>query len=247
MATSRGSTHCKPSTPVDEIRRLGINNVTASAILIFLLLVPRRAATLLLVAIAACTSASAQPVIFSNPDQFLVDKETDFVAIVTVTRVENRWVVLPDGDHVPIVIADSTMDEVLSGTAWPVGRTESTMQFDYNDLRRSPARFAHESMDIVRAVVRQSQNNKPPVAERSRNAASLPGLSSRLGRGPLSAPLLDGLADPDPEVRRIVIEALALAGNPDAVKALNTLVTDRDVDVRAAVRKAIAQLGPIDR
>ena len=107
-------------------------------ILTFLLLGTCRVATLLLVVIAACTSASAQPVIFSNPDQFLVDKETDFVAIVTVTRVENRWVVLPDGDHVPFVIADSTMEEVLSGPAWPVGRTESTMQFDYNDLMFDP-------------------------------------------------------------------------------------------------------------
>ena len=113
--------------------------------------------------------------------------------------------------------------------------------------RRSPARFAHESMDIVRSVVRQSQNKKPAVAERSRNAASLPRLLSRLGRGPLPAPLLDGLADPEPEVRRIVIEALALAGNPDAVKALNSIVKDRDIDIRAAARKAIAQLGPIDR
>ena len=57
---------------------------------------------------------------------------------MTFTRVENRWVVLPDGDHVPVVVADCNMEEVLAGTAWPVGGTESTMQFDYNDLMFDP-------------------------------------------------------------------------------------------------------------
>ena len=97
-----------------------------------------RAATLLVVAIAACATASAQPVTFSSPDQFLADKETDLVAIVKVTRVENRWVVLPDGDHVPFVLADCNMEEILAGTAWPVGGIQSTMQFDYNDLMFEP-------------------------------------------------------------------------------------------------------------
>jgi HEAT repeat protein len=40
---------------------------------------------------------------------------------------------------------------------------------------------------------------------------------------------LEGLADPEPQVRRIVIEALALAGNPDAEQALKPLVKDRDM------------------
>jgi len=89
-------------------------------------------------AIAAGATASAQPVTFSSPNQFLADKETNLVAIVKVTRVENRWVVLPDGDHVPVVVADCNMEEVLTGTAWPVGGIQSTMQFDYNDLMFEP-------------------------------------------------------------------------------------------------------------
>ena len=97
-----------------------------------------RAATLVIVALATCATVGAQPVTFSSPDQFLVDKEADFVAIVKVTRVENRWVVLPDGDHLPFVVADCTMEEVLDGAAWPIGGIDSTMQFDYNDLMFEP-------------------------------------------------------------------------------------------------------------
>ena len=126
-------------------------------ILTFLLLGTCRAALLLLVAIGVCASASAQPVIFSNPDQFLVDKEADFVAIVTVRHVENRWVVLPDGDHVPFVVSDGSLEEVLSGTAWQVGRTESMMQFDYNDLMFDP--IAAPAIPDRRYVLWASQAN----------------------------------------------------------------------------------------
>jgi HEAT repeat protein len=102
-------------------------------------------------------------------------------------------------------------------------------------------------MDVVRSVVKHSQTDQPPVTEQRSDTASLPRLLSRLARGPLPAPLLDGLADPEPQVRRIVIEALALAGHPDAEQALKPLTTDRDITTRAAARKAIGQLGPIDR
>jgi HEAT repeat protein len=113
--------------------------------------------------------------------------------------------------------------------------------------RRNPTRFARESMDVVRSVVKQSQTEQPPATEQRSHAASLPRLLSRLARGPLPAPLLDGLADPEPQIRRIVIEALALAGNPDAEQALQPLTMDRDIATRAAARKAIGQLGPVDR
>jgi hypothetical protein len=98
----------------------------------------RLAMFLAVVAIADCFPVSAQPVTFASPEQFLADKETDFVAIVKVTRVENRWVVLPDGDHLPVVVVDSRMEEVIAGTAWPLDSVQSTLQFDYNDLMFEP-------------------------------------------------------------------------------------------------------------
>jgi HEAT repeat protein len=44
-----------------------------------------------------------------------------------------------------------------------------------------------------------------------------------------------------------VIEALALAGNPDAEPALRPLTRHRDMITRDAAAKAIGQLGPIGR
>ena len=113
--------------------------------------------------------------------------------------------------------------------------------------RRNPARFARESMDVVRFVVKQSQPDQPPVTGQRSYMDSLPRLLSRQGRGPIPAALLDGLADSEPHVRRIVIEALALAGNPDAEQGLKPLTKDRDIMTRAAATKAIGRLGPIDR
>lgn len=98
-----------------------------------------RPALFLVLAIAACVPASAQPITFASPDQFVVDKDTDVVGIVKVTRVESRWVLLPDGDHVPLVVAECNMEEALTGaTSWPVGTVASIAQADYSDLIFEP-------------------------------------------------------------------------------------------------------------
>lgn len=90
--------------------------------------------------LAACTAANArgqpaEPPGFAPPDQFLADKETDLVAIVKVTSSESRWVILPDGDHLPLIVAEGEMEQVLSGSkAWPVGTTQAVVQVDNSDL-----------------------------------------------------------------------------------------------------------------
>jgi HEAT repeat protein len=90
--------------------------------------------------LAACSATNAReqqsgPVKFTLPDQFLVDKETDLVGIVKVKRSESRWVILPDGDHFPLVVAECEMEEVLSGSkAWPLGGAQAVVQYDYSDL-----------------------------------------------------------------------------------------------------------------
>ena len=100
----------------------------------------RCAPALALVILAVCSPTNAheqqtQSGGFSLPDQFLVDKETDLTAIVKVKRTESRWVILPDGDHFPLVAAECEMEELLSGSkAWPVGATQSVVQYDYSDL-----------------------------------------------------------------------------------------------------------------
>jgi hypothetical protein len=53
----------------------------------------------------SATRLRAQPAGFTQPDQFLVDKETAFAAIVRIIAPENRWVILPDGDNLPLVVS----------------------------------------------------------------------------------------------------------------------------------------------
>ena len=76
---------------------------------------------------------------FTPPAQFLVDKETELVGIVTIKHVENRWVILGDGDHLPFLVAECGMEEVLSGaSSWPAGSTQTVVQSDYSALIFDP-------------------------------------------------------------------------------------------------------------
>jgi hypothetical protein len=77
----------------------------------------------------------AERIAFSPPDQFLVDKETDFVAIVEVKRTESRWVIISHGDHLPLGVAECEMKEVLAGSkAWAVGARGSVVQYEYSEM-----------------------------------------------------------------------------------------------------------------
>jgi hypothetical protein len=91
-------------------------------------------------AISAPEKQQTQSATFTPPAQFLVDKEAaDLAAIVKVKRAENRWVILPDGDHFPLVVAEVEMEQVLSGSqAWPVGVIQTVVQYDYSDLIFDP-------------------------------------------------------------------------------------------------------------
>src|SRR5579864_7382119 len=84
-------------------------------------------------------TACAQPAGFTQPDQFLVDKETAFAAIVKIIEPENRWVILPDGDNLPLVVSQCEMGEILAGgKGWPIGTIQSVMQYDYSNLISKP-------------------------------------------------------------------------------------------------------------
>ncbi|HKB72536.1 MAG TPA: HEAT repeat domain-containing protein, partial [Thermoanaerobaculia bacterium] len=109
--------------------------------------------------------------------------------------------------------------------------------------RKNAARFARETMDLVRSQLAHAKDTTDDGETQSR-VAYLPRLVSRLARGPIPQPMLDGLEDPDPKVRRIVVQALELSGNPDAIPDLVRLSHDPDSAVREAAEKAIRFLGP---
>ena len=110
--------------------------------------------------------------------------------------------------------------------------------------RTAPARFAAETIAVVRSALRSERTTPAPPGDQDIDAATLPRLLARLARGPLPAPLLDALADRDPRMRRVVVQALALAGNPDAVRPLQRLTTDPDAATRNAVALALRIIGP---
>jgi HEAT repeat protein len=109
--------------------------------------------------------------------------------------------------------------------------------------RRQPARFARELMDILRLLVKQSRKASSSDYEKQ-TVAYLPRILCRLARGPLPEALLDGLKDPVPEVRCIVVIALQLAGNPEAAPYIEPLTHDADSSTREEARETLRLLGP---
>jgi HEAT repeat protein len=113
--------------------------------------------------------------------------------------------------------------------------------------RSNASRFAPETMDLVRARLAIAAKAKPDDWEIQRALAYLPRIVSRLARGPIPQAMLDGLKDQNPGVRRIVVQALELSGNPDAIRLLAPLAHDPDPPTREAVQAALRVLGPADQ
>jgi hypothetical protein len=113
--------------------------------------------------------------------------------------------------------------------------------------RTGAARFAPEMMDLVRAQVALVAKARSNDWEAQRSLQYLPRTVARVARGPIPQPLVDGLKDPNPVVRRIVVEALELSGNPDAVRSVAPLTHDPDPAVRKASEAALASLGPAEQ
>jgi HEAT repeat protein len=67
--------------------------------------------------------------------EFLVDRDTGLVALVTVRDVQRRWVILEsDGDHIPLVISECEMVEPYAGSGWATKTRAAVMQFDYTEM-----------------------------------------------------------------------------------------------------------------
>jgi HEAT repeat protein len=112
--------------------------------------------------------------------------------------------------------------------------------------RKNAGRFARETMELARAQLAHAAKAKPDDFDAQHSVEYLPRLVCRLAQGPLPQPLLDGLKDPNPAVRRIVLQGLEFSGNPDAVPHLRTLETDADPAVREAAKAALLFIGPAD-
>lgn len=75
-----------------------------------------------------------------SPKQFLIDFEgMDLVAITQVEKVEYRWIILEDGDHVPVkLITCKMIENIRSPVDWPVGITRKVIHMDYTNLANAP-------------------------------------------------------------------------------------------------------------
>jgi hypothetical protein len=109
--------------------------------------------------------------------------------------------------------------------------------------RRRPERFAAEAMAVVRDTVAAPKGEREERFEHEHALTVLARVLARLAPA-LPPPVLDGLHDPNPGVRRVVVDALCMGGNPVAARALADLADDRDEAVRVSVRRAIETLGP---
>ncbi len=111
--------------------------------------------------------------------------------------------------------------------------------------RKDAVRFAQETMDFVRAKISQTKAANADDWNLQRELAYLPRIVSRLARGPIPPPMQAGLKDPEPTVRRIVVQAMELSGNPDSVKYIQPLTRDPNKATKEASRQAIRTLGPM--
>lgn len=75
---------------------------------------------------------------FTSPDQFLVDKTTKIVAIVTVEAIETRWTVIEHGDHIPFLRVRSRVVRPLAGDNLKPGNELVTAHYDYTELLFEP-------------------------------------------------------------------------------------------------------------
>lgn len=110
--------------------------------------------------------------------------------------------------------------------------------------RRNGTPFAGEVMNLVQLLASKAAEEKPNDWEARRSLAYMPRILSRLARGPIPKPVLDGLKNPAPVVRAVVVQGLALSGNPDAVPNIRALLGDPSSNVREASQMALLALGP---
>jgi hypothetical protein len=110
--------------------------------------------------------------------------------------------------------------------------------------RRNGTPFAGEVLNLVQLLASKAAEEKSNDWQARRSLAYMPRILSRLARGPIPKLVLDGLKNPDPVVRAVVVQGLALSGNPEAVPNIRALLGDPSSNVREASQMALQALGP---
>jgi HEAT repeat protein len=112
--------------------------------------------------------------------------------------------------------------------------------------RKDPQRFAVEAMRCLRDT-EADPRGKTAATENlgmfGYDVRHLPSVLSRVARGPLPAEVLKGLEDKDQLVRRAVLQALGIGGNPEAISHVARLLRDPGPSVRHAAKVALDLLG----
>jgi len=196
----------------------------------------RRALLVLAVTIATgcpfrgAREEAAVPTSPGRPAELLADKETALAAVVRVREVETRWVILPDGDHVSLLVLQCEPEEaLLGGESWPPGTVQAVAQLDYSDLISEP--IAPPALEGRRYVLWAS----PPSAD-----SEIPALTPWVAHAQ-GLLLIRGSGD-----ERFVYwgkETYALAAVEDALRRGDRAPLDEIVDPGRRLRVASLRLG----
>jgi hypothetical protein len=90
------------------------------------------------------------------------------------------------------------------------------------------------------ALLAQLEENS---ARPSKDVLDRLALFAQIGREEAREALMEALGDPDPEVRKRAVEALAELGDDDAVDGISELARDPDPEVRKALAKELGSSG----
>jgi hypothetical protein len=113
--------------------------------------------------------------------------------------------------------------------------------------RREPGRFAIQGLDLARTLLKdleEARKKDESLYDCEQSATFVTQCLGRLPRNGVPEEMLNALTDPDPKFRKLVVQALGISGNPEAVPHLGPLLKDKDSEVREAAKRTIDILGP---
>lgn len=112
--------------------------------------------------------------------------------------------------------------------------------------RREPGQFAKQGLDLARTLIKdleEARKKDESLFDFEQSVTFVTQCLGRLPRNGIPEEMLNALNDPDPKCRKLVVQALGISGNPEAVPHLKPLLDDKSAEVREAAEKAIDNLG----
>jgi HEAT repeat protein len=137
--------------------------------------------------------------------------------------------------------ADSALGRRPTPDAEGVTELAELRALDEGPLGSDPPSGSRAEVDDARAVLlaRLEAPSETPTGEVLDQLA----LFARMGRGEAREALVDALGDPDPDVRKRAVEALAELGDDDAVGSISQLIADPDPEVRKQLAEELGATG----